>query len=711
MQEQRKSLFAKRSSMRIKVGLAAFCLLTSFSIRAQINVCGTDIMNQQYGQAHPERIAYQEQMRELIRHAAYLEIGAERNTIVIPTVVHVMHKGGAENITNEQVLDGIRVLNEDLRRINSDTGNTRALFKPYGADFNIEFRLAKLDPSGNCTNGITYTYSSLTDAADDNIKRTSQGGLDAWPVNKYFNIWVVGRIQIAQDNVIGYAYFPSWGISSNYGVVINNHYFGTIGSAAGRDGRTLTHEVGHCLELYHTFQDGCGSNCSNSGDDVCDTPPVITASYACSFSLNTCSNDQVGPSPYTFDVPDMVENYMSYNQDGCQNIFTKGQKVRSDAVLQNTFLSQLITPQNLTATGTTDGFVNACTLVPDFNWDKAVICIGDSVLFSDFTHNGTPTSRQWTFTGPQTLGSTALNPTVIFTQAGLYTVTLSVTNAAGTQAVTKQNIVRVTDTAASSTQFFDGFDNQPITSNRWYVRNAPIGNGWEQKTTSNGNATVYVNNLPNNGDGTLYELYSPSYDISSINESKLRFKTAYAQRDASSADRFRMYVSNDCGATWVLRFSKTGSMMASLPAGSIAAEPNSPSDWLSWESNIPAFMQNSTHLMIKFTFEAGLGNNFYLDDLNISGLASIEESMSINAVRVYPNPTANEFTIDLSSLTGSAQVFLYDMSGRLVYNTWTVGGNPSYTISAQSIGLAAGMYRISVKGKSDILSGKVMITE
>lgn len=151
--------------------------------------------------------------------------------------------------------------------------------------------------------------------------------------------------------------------------------------------------------------------------------------------------------------------------------------------------------------------------------------------------------------------------------------------------------------------------------------------------------------------------------------------------------------------------------MASLPTGSIAAEPNSASDWLSWESNIPAFMQNSTHFMIKFTFETGAGNNFYLDDLNISGLASIEESVSINAVRVYPNPTANEFTIDLSSLIGSAQVSLYDMSGRLVYNTWTVGGNSSYTLSAQSIGLAAGMYRISVKGKSDILSGKVMITE
>lgn len=678
------------------------------------NPCGTDLVNNRYGLQHPEKTAEREQTLELIRQFAsgHTETGAERSTVVIPTVVHIMHKGGAEDLTQAQVEDAIRVLNSDIRRQNADTANTRALFKPYGADFNIEFRLAKLDPSGNCTNGITRTFAPNTYEANDDIKFTSTGGINAWPVNRYFNIWVVGKIKLDQSGVIGYAQFPSWGMSSGYGVVIDNQYFGTVGTAQGKDGRTLTHEVGHCLELYHTFQSGCGDNCSSSGDQVCDTPPVSAATYNCSFTLNTCSNDDSGPSAYNTDVPDMVENYMSYNQNFCQNIFTKGQKLRSDAVLQNTFLGQLITPANQQATGTADGFSAApCALVPDFRWSRSVICTGDSVKFSDLTANGVPDAWQWDITGSGPVTATGASPTVVFQQPGIYGVTMRAVNASGTYTAAKQAIIRVTG-GPGTTDFFDGFDNQPLTGGRWMARNLPYGYGWEEYTVpGNGNRTVYIRNVDNRADFLPYELYSPVYDISGIPNPRVLFKTAYAQKNAYSRDRLRVYFSTDCGNTWLVRFSRMGELLASMPAGTLPAEPAQASNWAQWEASVPSFMAGANSLMVKFLFETGGGNNFYLDDINILEAASVAEYSPVNILAVSPNPTADYVTLDLTPFSEpSLQLSVYDMGGRMILNRTVAGGAP-LTLSVHTEGLSAGMYRVSVKGKSAVLSGKIIVTE
>ena len=688
-------------------------MATTQMVHAQGNPCGTDLINQRYGLAHPERMESRSQMQELISNSS-TENASPRNTIIVPTVVHVMHTGGDENISVHQVQDAMRVLNEDLRRQNSDTANTRPLFKEFGTDFNVEFRLAKLDPNGNCTNGITHNFSPITHSADDAIKETNSGGIDPWPVSKYFNIWVVGQITLDENGVIGYAYFPSWGISNNYGVVINYRYFGTTGSATGKDGRTLTHEVGHCLELYHTFQSGCGGSCSSSGDRVCDTPPAASATFSCNFGLNSCSNDNTGPSPYGTNVPDMVENYMSYNQNFCQNIFTKGQKERSDNVFTNTFVSQLVTPQNLLATGTADGFTGApCTLLPDFKVSNRTVCVGDSILLSDFTLNGTPASYQWNITGPQTITSTQVNPKIGFSQAGLYSVSLSVTNVNGTQTVSKPNIIRVNELEGSLEWIFiDGFDNQPIQTGRWQPDNNPFSNGWEEKTiTANGNAVLYINNYDNDLNNYIHEVHSPVYDLSNLADPKFRFKTAYAAKFSPASDKLKLYFSKDCGKTWSLRYSKTSVMLVSMAANNQPIVPAISSDWMEWEVDVPTSMEGAENLMVKFAFETGGGNDLYLDDINLIGIAAINESMQTGTLNIYPNPVSDHFVLDLTSLhEKSLTLSITDMSGRNIVNR-EVSGETEVSFSASSLGLAAGMYRISVHGKSNMMSGKIIVTQ
>jgi hypothetical protein len=77
---------------------------------------------------------------------------------IIPVVFHVVHMGGAENISKAQIEDQIRILNEDFSRTNADTVNTRDIFKPVASIPDVEFRLAKLDPQGNCTEGINRIF-------------------------------------------------------------------------------------------------------------------------------------------------------------------------------------------------------------------------------------------------------------------------------------------------------------------------------------------------------------------------------------------------------------------------------------------------------------------------------------------------------------------------------------------------------------------------
>jgi PKD repeat protein len=696
--------------MKLSFLISASVLCLQSILSAQEQPCGTDWINARFGMQNPDKAALRQQILQLIDEDA-MHAGVQRNTYVIPVVVHVLHKGGPENISNGQIEDAIRVLNEDLRRINPDTGNTRGVFKPHAADFNLEFRLAKKDPQGNCTNGITRTFCPISYEADDRVKSNFEGGIDAWPVDRYFNIWVVGRIQLETAGVIGYAYFPSWGMSGNYGVVMDNKYMGTIGTAQGKDGRTLTHEVGHCLELYHTFQSGCGNNCSNSGDRVCDTPPTADATYSCTFSLNSCSNDASGSgSAFSSDIPDQVENYMSYNQNFCQNMFTKGQKQRSDASISNTFLAQVVSSANLISTGVADGLnLPECSLNPDFTWSKSQLCPGDSVLFSDMTQNGSPDSVRWNVQGPVSTSYSGAPVFIPFSTPGVYSVTQTVYNSQGNQSISKNAIIRVSgDPDFQSWMFYDNMDENPLTTSRWMSTNPGYGTGWQQKWIAPAqNNALYV---PNGQAADIrYDLFSPVYDISEIEQPRLRFKTAFSVKpNLASSDNLRVWFSKDCGATWVLRFTKTGSMLTSMPESWNAQEPLSVNDWTEWDLNIPEFFQGSTQFSLRFAFTTGGGNDVYMDDVNIMGVSHLEQSADV-IVGLNPNPTEDLFILKMPEDAGITRIEIRDAGGRMVHLSG-LAFNGVHTFSSNKLGLAPGCYFVSLFGTKETYIRKLVIS-
>lgn len=250
---------------------------------------------------------------------------ARTGIVRIPVVVHVVWNKEEENVSDDQIQSQIDVLNKDFRKLNSDVSQVPSVWSNLTADLGIEFFLATEDPDGNPSTGVTRTHTSVTSfSTDDRIKSESTGGKDAWPADRYLNMWVCKL----GGGLLGYAQFPG-GPAKTDGVVITYTGFGTTGTARPPfdEGRTATHEIGHWLDLYHIWGDELSFEdpCSRS-DKVDDTPNQASANLGVpSFPHISCNNEPNG---------DMFVNYMDYVDDRCMVMFTQGQAVRVNACLE-----------------------------------------------------------------------------------------------------------------------------------------------------------------------------------------------------------------------------------------------------------------------------------------------------------------------------------------------------------------------------------------
>lgn len=256
---------------------------------------------------------------------------------IIPTVVHVIHQGGVESISDEQVLSQFDVLNADFRRLNTDTVDTREIFRPVAADMGIEFCLATLGPDGQPTTGIDRVQTAETNS----IALIAEHG---WDPERYMNIYVMPSGSC-------FSSMP-WDPPTEQGIFITHGRFGTLGTAGSEEfaefaryGRTGTHEAGHYLGLLHTFSFIGDIDLCFGGDSVCDTPPTDMR-----WIVYDCLSHELNTNQEVPDQPDQVENYMDYNVDTCSNMFTLGQRDRVHQCLQH-FRPVLWSEANLVTTG------------------------------------------------------------------------------------------------------------------------------------------------------------------------------------------------------------------------------------------------------------------------------------------------------------------------------------------------------------------------
>ena len=621
---------------------------------------------------HPELELQHNEMLQLVENSK-VEFDGNRNaTYVIPVVFHVLHEYGSENLSDAVIVQSVQNMNLRWQNNHPDSVDIIPEFKQLAGGLDLEFRLANIDPYGNCTNGINHIYSHETQNGDQYSK------LNQWDRSKYLNIWVC----VYTEGASAYSHYPEstdgfqfWidGILSRASAVFST--------------TTLAHEAAHWLNLQHVWGNTNEPEVQCGDDGVTDTPVTMGhGGGSCTYSWLTGPNCRMCDTT----IIENAQNIMDYT--GCGRMFTIGQMERSENAL-NSISGQRINIWNdttLAATGTHDtSTVQLCAPVADFNASEKRICVGSSTTFTDHSWNASVTNRTWTFQDGTPASSNNALVNVTFNTPGWKTITLEVSNAAGNDSRTSSNYIYVSPDWADFTGPAS-LDIEGNQSNLFLVENPEDNWGRFQAIDGvgyDGSKAFKLNNFKDVSDadpftadgwynerlgGSMDYLVTPAFDLRNTTGVTVGFWYSYASNASQSTDItevLKVYSSRNCGETWVTRKTIQGSdLVTGGYAGNLDYTPMNNQMWEYAEfTYAPTSQDNRTRFM--FEFEASdLASNLYIDNINVNGTLNLEsaEIKDLELI-VFPNPTKGEaINVRYTAKNEVVEFILRDITGKVI---------------------------------------------
>ncbi|MGQ3013634.1 MAG: M43 family zinc metalloprotease [Flavobacteriales bacterium] len=732
---------------KILLSTAVMAGLTGALSAQHVHTAACGSPNYRESMQNPQFAAEQAAFQTYLDQLPAAPPGLKANELrIVPVVVHIVHDGSSvSNIPNADVHTMISKINQAYNRATPNIGNLPLSFDSLATDAQLEFRLATLDPQGNCTDGIRRIYAPYATAntyEDKNFK-----ALSYWDRSRYLNIWVVRNIRepgsSGPGSILGYAYLPGGAQALKDGPVVDAS--STVLQAVP------AHEVGHFLNLVHIWGDEiCGD------DMVEDTPISDTANFAwndpCGSSVKeaVCYDDwQTSQldSIRRFVIGENYQNLMDYvNNYNCPSMFTRGQVQRMRSALDfYPFRKNLWQQANLTGTGVADGAA-ACTAYKpyaDFWATDNTICAGQTVNFRDGSFNGniSPATHQWswTFEGGSPAASTSQNPVVTYNTPGVYSVSMSISSANGSSSISRTAYIHVmpTDVESKSWGYRDGIEiGDPFEQGKWTVVNEPNpAKGWHRSNAASytDNFSLVCRNIGSVRDAK-YVLISPAYNMSAVSGGniKLRFKSAYVLRTGNSIgfdeedqrayaiepDRLLVSRSTDCGLNWTPLKLFTATELSHNTINPNEFIPSGKADWAQQSIDLTGSKANGSDVRFRFEFTAGgqFNNNLWLDDFEIfsANTVTVEEMDAADLLlNVFPNPVSGISTLQfhLPQSVQEVNVSAYDMVGKKVaalYQGPLTAGTQNITLDRAVFG-AAGVYVIQVTLGSRSFTEKIVI--
>ncbi len=697
-----------------KLAFILISLLSSISMDAQqTSPCSTDELMKIFLDANPniktdflrrQQVAKRQDSLAFLNGYASSQNKTAATVYTVPIVFHILHQYGPENISDAQVIDAVNILNRDYSKANADTAGVVNPFKTNIAKINFEFRLATIDPSGNCTTGITRHDDPKTNWP------VSFSGADytyTWPPTKYLNVYVVKSIG---NGSAGYTFLPGSVSGNADAIVIRNDYIGAMGTSNPYTSRALTHEVGHWFNLSHVWGNTNSAGVTCGDDGVTDTPQTKGWPYCPPSSLfsQVCAGG----------VIENYQNYMDYSF--CTCMFTNGQATRMTNAILSTVggRNNIWSNANLIATGIISPMA-PCAPKADFTSSK-LECVGNGIVFADYSYNGIPTAWQWQFPGGTPSTASVQNPTVSYLSSGTKTITLKVSNAQGADSIIKSTVTILPGPGSGTTSLVESFETMSFPNSKWLKSTPKYAAGWLQNTSTGATGTncLYIDNYfdaPN--EPAL--IYTPMYNFFGLIGPTLTFKLAYAQKTSSNNDRLRVYSSKDCGASWTLNYSSAGTGLHTIGTGSFTISPflnPSASQWRTESVSLTPLTATNQSVFLKFEFTSDSvnpGNNILIDDINIVSTVGIKTySLDKAFISVYPNPLTNTANINFSlTERNNVKIDLFEITGKKVkqiVDRELDKGDYNYILETENT-LAKGIYFLKFKIGDGTSTKKVII--
>ncbi len=591
----------------IKLLLLMLVVNNSLTFSQRFN-CGTDHSNE-------EVIKHAGQIQQILKFRANSKVAmrAPSEPYIIPVVFHMFTYGINNNLNATPLTKEIMTcrINEALNIANGDFNGTSTpnsvidpRFQSIRGTLPIKFVAATIDPDGN-----KLEIPGLDWRPEVDINYGYEGRLteNLWfgRNGKYYMDIAIVNFPNEDNNApnqSAYAMRPSTNEFPR--IVFNHRYVSSIcgASETASFSKVISHEIGHYFGLLHTFNEDCNS----SGDGISDTPPTKGSDGCTRNVLNSCG---VYPN---------LENLMDYNNE-CQSMFTKEQTTAMDFWLtenSTTYPRRLLWQiSNLSATG-----INSSRPIARFTTKGSSICTGKSVQFIDESV-GLQTTRSWTFTGGSPATSTAVNPTVTYNTPGQYTVSLTVSNANGSNSITKTSLIRVnTPLTSDISETFsgnfppEGWSIQNDDNNVTFVKGAEGGNG---DLTS-----LLIDNYFYKSSGKIDYITLPNINLASgASGSQLTFDLSYVKENETSVDALAIEVSTDCGASWTSVYNKSKDQLQTFSGTTLGANrqfrPTKSEHWRKETISLSSFVGQS-NVMIRFKNTTDFGHRTWIDNVTVT---------------------------------------------------------------------------------------------
>ena len=264
----------------------------------------------------------------------------------------------------------------------------------------------------------------------------------------------------------------------------------------------------------------------------------------------------------------------------------------------------------------------------------------------------------------------------------------------------------------------EGFVSTAFPPAKWGLENVDGGASWSRNNSVGGlglttNSTKY-DFFNNSVVGDADDLYLPPMNLAGANSPTLTFDVAYAQYSGTENDQLDVFVSDDCGVSWVNVYSKAGSALkTAAPFGSGAFLPSS-AQWRTDSVDIGA-QYAIPSLLVKFRATSAFGNNLYLDNVNLSqsnpvGIASFKNKEI--SISIFPNPSNGETNLNINATTSSdATITLVNVLGQKVYSKQALLNAGTTAVQLDVAELAPSVYNVVINTKNGTTVKKLTVTK